>query len=563
LLGGVIFPNLAGILVKDAGGTAHAAMFMDGSNNLWVGSADAASPNGSTLLYAGGTLAATLTPAGVVQVGSGDLLLGSTPTGLDVRRGTFASPLTAAQPNVKISRVEQISAVTQPNPSDGDLNAALVVLSQGTGSDTPQVTAIKAAAYGGSTNAGNDICAVSAIGQLLNSGGTGYAMGAYLEGRRDYATGKAYGAEITVNNQTATPGAYSTTAASDTMGIWLISRGLSGVDNAVGMAVAAFSGSQWVNGIGFIAGSILTNSIRDDSSAATTLLINGTHATAAIGIADGSGFVGIGTQSPTAPLHVAGTITNPATAGVILAPTINMGTTGKAIVSVQAGVIPTASLTNVYGMLFIPGFAGTEGVTTNPVSTIDGVYVRVDTFSNYDSAVNAVTNFHAEGVSHAGGGTISTLYGYYSGINAGTARVSTSWQIYCAGDAPSYFGGNIQIADKDIALGTTTGTKIGTATTQKLAFWNATPIVRPSAYTQTYATADKTHANPTATALTAASGTSDGTVADVGASFNQTTLNNNFKDVATAINAVIVDIADLKQLVNSVIDDLQALGLVA
>jgi len=41
--------------------------------------------------------------------------------------------------------------------------------------------------------------------------------------------------------------------------------------------------------------------------------------------------------------------------------------------------------------------------------------------------------------------------------------------------------GTVSITDaKDIALGTTTGTKIGTATSQKLAFWNATPIVQPT-----------------------------------------------------------------------------------
>lgn len=34
----------------------------------------------------------------------------------------------------------------------------------------------------------------------------------------------------------------------------------------------------------------------------------------------------------------------------------------------------------------------------------------------------------------------------------------------------------------DIAAGTTTGTKIGTAATQKLGFWNATPVVRPTGW---------------------------------------------------------------------------------
>lgn len=41
-------------------------------------------------------------------------------------------------------------------------------------------------------------------------------------------------------------------------------------------------------------------------------------------------------------------------------------------------------------------------------------------------------------------------------------------------------GGSMTMGEaKNIALGTTTGTKIGTATTQKLGFWNATPVVQP------------------------------------------------------------------------------------
>jgi hypothetical protein len=42
-------------------------------------------------------------------------------------------------------------------------------------------------------------------------------------------------------------------------------------------------------------------------------------------------------------------------------------------------------------------------------------------------------------------------------------------------------GGGMTFADaNNISFNTTTGTKIGTATTQKLAFWNATPIVQPT-----------------------------------------------------------------------------------
>lgn len=47
--------------------------------------------------------------------------------------------------------------------------------------------------------------------------------------------------------------------------------------------------------------------------------------------------------------------------------------------------------------------------------------------------------------------------------------------------APATFAGGIAIADaKDIALNTTTGTKLGTATTQKIGLWNVTPVVQPS-----------------------------------------------------------------------------------
>lgn len=119
----------------------------------------------------------------------------------------------------------------------------------------------------------------------------------------------------------------------------------------------------------------------------------------------------------------------------------------------------------------------------------------------------------------------------------------------------------------NIILGSTNGTKIGTATTQKLGFFNATPVVQRSAYTQTYATADKTHANPTAVALTdntagTANTTLEALVSGTVYATDAAAIRNNFADLAASNNALIADLADVKQLVNSLIDDLQALGLV-
>lgn len=103
----------------------------------------------------------------------------------------------------------------------------------------------------------------------------------------------------------------------------------------------------------------------------------------------------------------------------------------------------------------------------------------------------------------------------------------------------------------DITLGTTTGTKIGTATTQKLAVFNATPVVRQSAYTQTYSTASKTHSNPTASAVATTAATSDTPFGYSEAQANA---------IVTAVNALVADVANVKQVLNSVIDDLQTYG---
>jgi hypothetical protein len=109
-------------------------------------------------------------------------------------------------------------------------------------------------------------------------------------------------------------------------------------------------------------------------------------------------------------------------------------------------------------------------------------------------------------------------------------------------------------------------------------FFGVTPVARPSAYTQTYTTADKTHATPTAASLTDNSaGVADQTVqampdpADTPASadalrddlvLNFTpAVRNNVAELADEINKLVTDLADVKQLVNAVIDDLQALGL--
>jgi hypothetical protein len=71
--------------------------------------------------------------------------------------------------------------------------------------------------------------------------------------------------------------------------------------------------------------------------------------------------------------------------------------------------------------------------------------------------------------------------GTEKGADGGTAR---DMELQTDGVTRLTVGaaGGLTVTDaNDIALGTTTGTKIGTATTQKLGFYNATPVVQPTA----------------------------------------------------------------------------------
>jgi len=83
----------------------------------------------------------------------------------------------------------------------------------------------------------------------------------------------------------------------------------------------------------------------------------------------------------------------------------------------------------------------------------------------------------------------------------------------------------------NLALGTTTGTKIGTAVTQKLGFWDKTPVVQPAAANQ-------------AALTNSTGGTYNGTLANVSSggvgsgNCSATVVNDNFTDIYTLLNEI-------------------------
>ena len=131
--------------------------------------------------------------------------------------------------------------------------------------------------------------------------------------------------------------------------------------------------------------------------------------------------------------------------------------------------------------------------------------------------------------------------------NGASVEVSEPNWVVAASGAPV----KVQIlrnADRDDTR--TTGKFAHSGTT--VGFYGVTPAARPSAYTQTYSTASKTHAAPTAAAVATTAATSTSPFGYAEAQANA---------IVAAINALVVDVANVKQVLNSVIDDDQALGL--
>jgi hypothetical protein len=111
--------------------------------------------------------------------------------------------------------------------------------------------------------------------------------------------------------------------------------------------------------------------------------------------------------------------------------------------------------------------------------------------------------------------------------------------------ARNVFAGGLTIADgQDISIGSATGTKIGAAGA-KLGFYGATPVTKRSAYTQTYATADKTLSPASTSAFTGIDNAQVGSVYAKQADLEQ----------------LRQDMLDVAQFLNAVVDDLQSLGL--
>ncbi len=155
------------------------------------------------------------------------------------------------------------------------------------------------------------------------------------------------------------------------------------------------------------------------------------------------------------------------------------------------------------------------------------------------------------GLNDSGYQIVAAAFGAGHGGNRFGIALANSVQIYAIDPGAA--------AAVSIALGSfgAGSVVLGTANTKRLEFdgtgqfgvFAVAPVARAAALVQTYATADRTHANFTSADIGAFTG---GVVAFLDAAERD--------NIRTQFNLLRADLADLKQFVNSLVDDMQAYG---
>lgn len=233
---------------------------------------------------------------------------------------------------------------------------------------------------------------------------------------------------------------------------------------------------------------------------------------------------------------------------------------------------PTASMTANFTGFWGGWFQGQMGNTGNGSRTFtEAGGWKVFGCRSTAKNIGVLTNWYGGYVENSNTGAFSATgagltngYGLYleeqtraATINNGIflANATAGRKLICMRDQNAWIGSDaaarIDIGSTDFLVQST-----------NIGFFNVTPAARPAAYTQTYATASRTHSNLTAATLTdSTGGTANTTLVAISGTGDDANVNNNFADLAAQVNALLTDITNVKQVLNSVIDDDQTLGL--
>jgi hypothetical protein len=305
--------------------------------------------------------------------------------------------------------------------------------------------------------------------------------------------GTAGSAVGNVGFRNATSGTTTLAPATGALGTGTVTLPLTGT-------LAISSGAQTFTGVQSMTSPDITTSITTPSTTftafagATTLLtLGGTGATAVVAIP--------GTleasSSTVGSVTLAGGLAVAKKAYIgdnLTVSKSSNGATGFTLANTNSGASagPTVTLQNDVstGFLFMGSSNTSSGFEANKNRLVlDGFgSLGLSLCARNSNSNNCDIRFYTGGQATANErGRISTAGGFSWGstTDPGAGNVLFGGTLAVTG-ASTLTGlltanGGITLGDaQNIAFNTTTGTKIGTATTQKLSFWNATPIVQPT-----------------------------------------------------------------------------------
>lgn len=198
-----------------------------------------------------------------------------------------------------------------------------------------------------------------------------------------------------------------------------------------------------------------------------------------------------------------------------------------------------------------PNFFQIDGTATDGQIKTQALAAGTQAIGGYDNTADTLPNW-----------VVGRIAGLYTnvGLFLGPANGASDVSLFRNGVGTGQLAGQITVsagltmaAGVNIATNTTTGTIFGVTSSQKIAVWGATPIVRGTAFTQTYSTASHTQS-----ALTATNPPAGGTGATAGAYDSAV----HRDAMITSLTNLIADHTNTKNVLNGLIDDLQAIGWV-
>lgn len=442
---------------------------------------------------------------------------------LTISKGTSASPDTSPRPLVKINRYADVpDAEFGVSGTDGgeDL-AALVVANEFPASSTNQPVAVLGIAKhsgtaGGSGSRWPDATGGYFRGWTTGAGAVGRGIGLFAQGYSNSTLGRADAAQLVSSNGSGSPHSVHTTGISGSTGAWICAAGSrSGAGVQVGNGFGAqFDVGFHVNGQ---TSASPTATVQTASVANPTVITT----TAAHGLEDGDQVVITGSNStPSIDGTYTATVTGTTTFTIPVNVTVQ-GTAGS--ITGRIGAARTAAFrddSNAASGLEIRGSHSTAAVNLSQAVGGNAIWIpnagtdttgkgRVVATNKTGTGVVTVAKYDSSGILTLGAEdqVTSTKIHYFTGgawipsgtigllatnmAGNGTRRIldynsSGVLSIGAGAEASIYsavyhtFAAGIYVGAGDIVTDTTTGTKIGTSTSQKLGFFNATPIVKPT-----------------------------------------------------------------------------------